>query len=115
MSYDVGKGRQELREPRPLLDGAYHYVTFMRRGSNATLTVDDFPSHHANVGKCCTIGNAYCMIIQTWFSVVFLLMNSVLCTNKSNLTSAFAEPIYTETGRVRLFTLPVPVRPEVLR
>ena len=42
--YDVGDGRQELVEDRRVFnDGQYHYVTFIRRGSNATMTVDDYP------------------------------------------------------------------------
>lgn len=44
VKYDIGDGEKTVSETRRnFSDGAYHYVSFVRNGGNATLRVDDYP------------------------------------------------------------------------
>ena len=50
MHYDLGDAEERIVEVRrPMDDGHYHYVTFVRHGNNVTVQVDDlserFRSH----------------------------------------------------------------------
>ena len=49
--YDVGDGERIVTETRDKFnDGQYHVVRFIRKGTNATLYVDDYPANMQTPG-----------------------------------------------------------------
>ena len=51
ITYDIGDGPVSITEDRQRFnDGNYHYVTFVRRRNEATVTVDDYPGRDVSAG-----------------------------------------------------------------